>query len=289
MPAAIPASVRSLFLCLSVLVALSAPCPAPAFQKDGCGAGGSCSDCHTLTREEAAGILTGVVDNVLNVEMSPVRGLWVVDISKDGRSWPVYIDFSKDFLINGQVIRLSTKESVTDTRSIELNRVDVSSIPLAGAIVIGNPKAKRKVIVFSDPDCHYCAKLHDESKKVVERSPDTAFHVKLYSRNNNPASVRKALSVVCGKSEKLLEDAYAGREVPPPDCKTTSVSETAILAQKLRIQGTPAMVLPDGRVIPGFRTSDAILKLLDEAGTTAGGKGKSGKRNPPGTEAGSGR
>ncbi len=77
---------------------------AHAFEKGGCG-GGACTDCHSLTKEEAGKILAGTVDKVLSVELSPVGGLWVVGIEKDGNKWPVYIDFSKKFLINGQVIR----------------------------------------------------------------------------------------------------------------------------------------------------------------------------------------
>ena len=67
-----------------------------------------------------------------------------------------------------------------------------------------------------------------------------AFHIKLYSRNGNPESVRKATSVVCSKSEALLEEAYAGKEIPaaPPSCKDTTVEETARVAEKLTIRGT---------------------------------------------------
>jgi len=41
------------------------------------------------------------------------------------------------------------------------------------------------------------------------------------------------------------------------------VEETAKLAGKLGIQGTPAMVLPDGRVISGYMQADALLRLLE--------------------------
>jgi thiol:disulfide interchange protein DsbC len=147
---------------------------------------------------------------------------------------------------------------------MRLNTVDVSTIPLGNAIVIGNPEAKRKIIEFSDPDCHFCAKLHGEAKKVVAENPDVAFFVKLYSRNNDPKTVQKALSVLCGKKNapKLLDDAFAGRKLPPPKCATTAVEETARLAARLQIRGTPAMILPDGRIVSGYRDADTIVKML---------------------------
>jgi thiol:disulfide interchange protein DsbC len=236
-----------------------------AFMKGGCG-GGECAECHSLTRDEASKLLEGAVDNVLKVEQSAVGGLWAVDIEKGGKRWPAYIDFSKQFLISGQIIRLSNKENVTESRTMRLNAVDVSGISLKNAVVIGDPKAKRRIIEFSDPDCRFCAKLHEEAKKVVAKNPDVAFFVMLCSRNNNPASVEKARSIVCGKKEsaKLLDDAFAGKELPDPACHLSAVEDTARLAAKLNQRGTPAMILPDGRIINGYRDAETILALLEE-------------------------
>jgi len=40
------------------------------------------------------------------------------------------------------------------------------------------------------------------------------------------------------------------------------VDETIRLAERLRIQGTPTMILPDGRMIGGYMAADALLALL---------------------------
>lgn len=266
-------------LFLTALLLAAGETGASAFMKEGCGTG-ECRDCHTLNREEAGKILGGLVDNVLNVEMSPVQGLWVVDIRKNGRKFPIYLDFSKNFLISGQVLRLSTKEDITGARFASLNAVtaNISEIPLEDALVVGNPAAKRKVIVFSDPDCHYCGKLHAEMKTVVGKDPDVAFFIKLYSRSNSPAVNEKAKAVICSKSLAMLEDAYAGKHIPPAVCKTNTTGETFKLAEKLNIQGTPALVLPDGRIVGGYRTADALLKLLAEAKGAGADGAKAGEK-----------
>lgn len=259
-------------LSLAAMLLASAGTGAFAFMKEGC-ASGECRDCHTLTREEAGRLLTGMVDNVLNVEESPVRGLWVVDIAKGGKKIPIYIDYSKKFVLSAQVLRLSTKEDITAERMRKLNEVkaDFSRIPLDDALVVGKPSARRKVVVFSDPDCHYCAKLHGELKTVTEKKPDVAFYVKLYSRNNNPAAMDKAKAIICAKSLALLESAYAGKPIPPAGCRTDAPGETLQLAGQLNIQGTPSLVLPDGRVMTGYRNADALMELLAE--TAASGTG----------------
>jgi len=236
-----------------------------AFMKEGCG-GGECADCHSLTREEAGKLLEGTVDNVLAVSASPVGGLWLLEVEKGGKRGPLYLDYSKDFLISGQILQLSSKANVTGSRTAALVRVDPSTIPLDGALVVGKSTAKEKVIVFSDPDCHFCAKLHPELKQVAAKDPNVAFYIKLYSRNGNPVSVLKATAVVCSKSEALLEEAYAGKMIPPApaSCKDTSVEETASTAARLTIRGTPTLVLPDGRIVRGYRDAKTLRALLRE-------------------------
>ncbi len=265
-------------ICLTIATAilfLAASSPTHAMMKEGC-ASGECTDCHSLTREEAENLLAGTVDNVLSVKPSAVGGLWAVDVVKEGRKWPVYIDFSKNYLISGQVIRMSSKENVTESRSMRLNAVDVSSIPIDDAIVVGNPEAKRRIIEFSDPDCHFCAKLHAEARKIVAKNPDVAFFVKLYSRRNDPTTIQKILSIVCGKQDapKLLDDAFAGKPLPQPGptCDFAAVQETARIASQLNLRGTPVMILPDGRVVNGYRDAETILKLLEETPPSAQAK-----------------
>ena len=238
---------------------------ARAFQKEA-GPRKECRECHTLTVDEAKTIFGEGVDNVVAVLPGPFPGVWEIDVKKAGKTYPVYLDYSGKYLFNGQVIRMSDKQNLTSLRYTHLNRIDVSAIPLADAIVIGRSDAKKRVVVFDDPDCQWCKKLHGEIKNVVARDPEVAFYVRVYSRNNNPKSIEKARAIVCGEkdSAKLLDDAFAGKKLPEPKCKTKAIEETARLAKDLGIQGTPAMVLPDGRLISGYLQADALLELLRE-------------------------
>ncbi|GAB4373059.1 MAG: hypothetical protein Kow00128_22330 [Deltaproteobacteria bacterium] len=249
---------------LAALVLLSAPF-ASAFQKEA-GPIRDCRECHTMTPEEAGKILGGAVDNVVAVLPGPIPGIWEVDVEKDGKIYPLYLDYSGKHLVNGQIIRMSDRQNLTGERYTDLNRIDLSTIPLEGAVLLGNPKAARKVIVFDDPDCPWCRKLHGEIRKIVAERTDVAFLVRVYSRNGNPASEEKARSIVCGKEEaaKRLDDAFAGKALPEAKCGTDAVEVTARTAERLGIHGTPAMVLPDGRLISGYLDADSLLELLAE-------------------------
>lgn len=236
---------------------------AGAFQGGGCGAG-DCKDCHQLTREEAAEILQGVAGKVIDVKFSEVQGLWVVDLDQQGKKIPIYLDFSKQFLISGRVVRLATREDLTEKRFRALNKIDVAQISLNDALVVGKPDAANKIIVFDDPECTFCLKLQGEMKKVVDRRADIAFFIKMFPLTNiHPGAYAKAKTIICEKSLQLLEDSLAGKEIPPPQCETDQVDKNIELGRKIFVKSTPTLIFPDGSVVPGYKSAERIIEFLD--------------------------
>jgi len=248
---------------LAAFLALFLSAPASAFRKEA-GKAEDCTECHKLTKEEAGKRLGRVVDNVVAVAPGPFPGVWEVDVAQNGRIYPLYLDYSLKYLFNGQYIRLSDMANLTGSRYQDLNRVDVSSIPVGDAVRVGSPTAKKSAIVLSDPTCPYCVKLHGEIKKAVAKDANVAFLVMPYPRNpKDTATYRKCQAIVCSKSAKTLDDAYTGKEIPEASCKTGAVDETIRLAERLKIEGTPTIILPDGRMISGYMEADALLSLLN--------------------------
>ena len=116
--------------------------------------GQDCAKCHTLNSDEARDLLKNVIPNlkILGVSPGPVKGFWEVYLESGGRKGLIYIDFLKKHFISGSLISISEKKNLTQERLTELNRVDVSQIPLEDALVMGDPKAKIKIVAFDDPD-----------------------------------------------------------------------------------------------------------------------------------------
>jgi thiol:disulfide interchange protein DsbC len=220
-----------------------------------------------ITADEAAVILKEAIPNakVINVGPSPVEGLWEVMLQVGNKKGVVYIDSSKKYIVSGAIIDAKSKKNITAERFAEMNKVDFSKIPLDDAVVMGDPGAKFRAVIFTDPDCPYCAKMHAEMKKVVEKRKDIVFFVKMLPLPMHPDAGWKAKSIICKKSVKLLEDNFAKKKIEKVECDTKAVEANTQLASELGINGTPAMVLQDGRVMPGYKEADALIKIITGA------------------------
>lgn len=101
-------------------------------------------------------------------------------------------------------------------------------------------------------------------KKIIEKRKDIAFYIKLFPLAMHKDAYAKAKAIVCEKSLSLLEDAFAKKTLPAPKCETSVVDDNISLAQKLGISGTPAIIMPDGRLIPGYLEADALIQQIEQ-------------------------
>jgi thiol:disulfide interchange protein DsbC len=99
-------------------------------------------------------------------------------------------------------------------------------------------------------------------KKIIEERKDIAFYFKMYPLKSHPAAYEKAKAIVCEKSLALLDDAYEKKPLPKPNCDTNAVDESIKLAEKLGLSSVPTSILPDGRVMPGFKDAKTLLTLI---------------------------
>jgi len=107
-----------------------------------------------ITNEDAQNALKEVIPDVkiLDVRPAKIQGLWEITVEAKGQKGIIYLDSSRNFAVFGSVIDVKTKTNLTQERTSELNKVDVSTIPLDDALIVGEKDAKYRVIVFDDPD-----------------------------------------------------------------------------------------------------------------------------------------
>jgi len=229
----------------------------------GCAAG-DCRDCHSLERKEVATLLKVPDNAIINLTLSEVPGLWEVEILQNGKTFPIMIDFSKEFIIPAKALRIAPPKAPQKATPPMPKVIDTTKIPLDDALLIGKASATRKIIVFDDPECQFCAALEPEMQTVVKNHPDVAFLIKLFPLTKiHPTAYEKSRAILCAKSVSMLEDSLAGKTLPPPLCDTDQVKRNLELGRTLGITSTPTLIMPDGRVVPGSKPAEDIIRVLN--------------------------
>lgn len=215
-----------------------------------------------LTKTAAIEALKGIQGEVLSVDPAEIPGLFMVAMKMQGKIVPIYLDASGSYLFTGNVIRLKDRTNLTEKHYQRLNPVDITNIPLDDALIVGSPKASQHIIIFTDPHCPFCSKLHNVLHEAVKANPDLAFYNKLIPLK--PSSKQITQTILCNKSMEQLEMAFAGKALPEPSCQTNIAEENLQIAQKLGIHGTPTLILPNGQIAPGYKPLEGLLKLIEE-------------------------
>lgn len=231
-----------------------------------------CKKCHQISIEDASEIVKQVNSEieVLDIKLSQISGLWELVITARGKRGIAYIDFSKQHIVTGSIIQVKSAMNMTNRRLYELNKVDVSQIPLDDALVMGDPNARYRAIVFDDPDCPLCRKLHQEIQVILDERKDIVFFIKLLPLKSHPSAYKKAKAIVCERSLRMLQRALSGKSIPEPTCETTEVDDTIDLAERMGIKGTPTVILPDGGVESGIMNAEQLTNLIVAAGELTG-------------------
>ena len=239
---------------------------AEAFSETGCE--GDCGKCHSLTTQDVKSILSKLNNpdaEILGTQMSPIKGLWEVSIDTKGKRSLFYVDFSKTYILPGPIFEIANKANKTQeklTRLQENRRVEFSRLPLDKALVMGKRGTPFQAAVFTDPDCPYCATLHQEMEKLVNDRKDVAFYIFMFPLQMHKEAYWKSKSIVCNQSLKMLDAAFAHKEIPRTECATKEVDESIKLAANLGITGTPTLVFSNGTVHSGTLTAKQLEEMM---------------------------
>lgn len=235
-----------------------------AEQQTPCGT--DCAKCHTLTPADAMAAIKGL-GNVKNVKMAPVKGLWELTLEKNGREGIAYLDFSKKYILAGTIFDIATGNRYgAPPTPPRIKRTDFSRIPLKDSVVLGNPQGKKRIFVFTDPDCPFCKRMHQELKRLISMEPDLAVYVKMYPLKVHPHAYDKA-RVILGagtKAPQMLDKAFSGEKMPEPGPNDPSkpVDDSIRFADSIDVYSTPTLVLPDGSMASGVMDAETMRILL---------------------------
>jgi len=206
-----------------------------------------------------------------SVAKSPLPGFY--EVIADGNIF--YVDEKGQFLIVAdRVINLDSKKDILEERVNRLSAVRFDSLPLDLAFKKVKGNGKRRLAVFSDPDCPYCRRLEQDLTKLNDV---TVYTFLLPIDQLHPAATEKARAVWCAPDRQKTWDDLMLNNVDPSGAKACEnpVDKIVAFAQQKRINATPTMILGDGTRISGAKSAAELDRLLNEADARCAKEGKS--------------
>jgi len=194
------------------------------------------------------------------IQTSPVNGLYLVIAPPQ----VLYVSADAKYVINGDISSLQSGENFTKAfrNASRYAAVDAKK----NSMIIFSPakdKIKHTISVFTDMDCFYCQKLHKEISDFNRLGIEVRYLA--YPRQGlDSPSYHKSVSVWCADDQKAaLTKAKNGEQIPEKKCNDP-VKEHFALGNQLGVRGTPAILLENGQLYPGYIPAARLSEALDQ-------------------------
>jgi len=196
--------------------------------------------------------------NVKSVADSTVPGMLQVQTDKG----LFFMSENKQYLFEGNIYDLKNKTLVNENILKDIRKTGVKDFD-DSVIEFKAADEKYVIHVFTDTSCGYCRKLHNEMADL-NKAGITVRYLAFPRGGIQSATYDELQSIWCSKDAKqALTDAKNGKAVKQASCKN-NVAQQYELGQSFGISGTPALILPDGRLIPGYQPAAALVAALTQ-------------------------
>ena len=182
------------------------------------------------------------------------------------QSGPIlYVAVDGSHFFDGDVYQV-TNSGFVDAEDIRLKserEKAFSQIDKEDLIVFAPVNESKAIInVFTDIDCGYCRKLHLEVDELNSYGIEVRYLA--YPRAGLQSnSFEKIATAWCAEDRKdALTRLKRGEEVPLVVCPENPVAYHFAIGRELGVDGTPAVVLMDGTMLPGYRTAKDFAEWL---------------------------
>ncbi|MXS83960.1 DsbC family protein [Nitrosomonas oligotropha] len=194
-----------------------------------------------------------------SVKKTPYLGLYEVVVGDE----VFYTDDKADFFFFGHVINTKTRVSMTNERIQEIKsarRVPLESLPLQHAIKVVKGDGKRKLAVYTDPNCPYCKQLEKELVNINNVTIYTLLYPVL------KGSMELSKKIWCSKDQIKAWDDFMLKGVAPSSSECDTPLDALVKSgHENKVTGTPTLVFADGSIVGGMIPAATIEEKLESA------------------------
>ena len=216
------------------------------------------SDAKVVKSLQANLKASGIEETILSAVPTDMTGIYWV--TAEGLP-SFFTDKAGKHIIQGQIIAVGAEAPVdisaallASTAQEALKAVDKKDMVIYPAKGV----TKAVVYAFTDADCGYCRKLHEEMDDINTRG----IEVRYLAWPRSQESVPKMEAIWCSQDRKAaMNQGKAGADVQAPSC-ANPVQEQMALGAKLGVRGTPAIFTEAGQQVGGYLPAAQLAEAV---------------------------
>ncbi|MBO1531901.1 DsbC family protein [Psychrobacter sp. F1192] len=201
---------------------------------------------------------SGIEETITSAVPTDMEGIYWV--SAEGLP-SFFTDQAGKHIIQGQIISVGdgvpvdiSSPLVARTAQEALKNVDESELityPATG-------ETKAVVYSFTDADCPYCTKLHEEMSDINAHG----IEVRYLAWPRNQQSIPKMEAIWCSEDRMAaMDQAKMGANVQAPACESP-VAKHMALGASLGVRGTPAIFTESGEQVGGYLPAAQLAQAV---------------------------
>ncbi|MDX1397257.1 MAG: DsbC family protein [Oceanospirillum sp.] len=168
------------------------------------------------------------------------------------------------YIFTGDLYQVAPQgfKNITEERRMTARAAEISNLDESQMVVFpAKGEQKGQVTVFTDIDCVYCRKLHKEVSELNDMGI-TVRYLGFPRAGIGSGSYYSMVSVWCSENQQdAMTRAKLGESIEEKQCENP-IADQYRLGQKLGVQGTPAIFLEDGRLLPGYMPAKRLATAL---------------------------
>jgi thiol:disulfide interchange protein DsbC len=192
------------------------------------------------------------------IAATPIPGIFEVAFGPT----VIYVSADGQYFFRGDLVEVATRRNLTEAREREGRLAALAALDEGDMIVFGADDAEHTVTVFTDVDCPYCARLHQQMSEYNELGVRIRYLA--FPRAGIPSpSYAKTVSVWCSDDpHRAIGDAKLGRPVPERSCENP-VRDHFKMGRIVGVRGTPTIILESGELVPGYVPPRQLLRIIE--------------------------
>ena len=219
-----------------------------------------------LTADEE--IIKSKLKNVLpadtvieSIEPSSFKGVYKVYY---GDLQPIYVSKDGNFFIFGDMYKINGQriENITDQEKRDVRVQIINKMPVEEFISFKANNELHVVTIFTDVDCGYCRKLHNQISEYNDLGISVRYAAFPRSGIGTEAFSKMVGAWCSNNPKKSLTSLKNNKKIDLSICDNQPVSKHYVIGQRIGVTGTPAIFTASGEIIPGYLSPDDLIQKL---------------------------